>query len=216
MELWLDTIDFNLIEKTTNQLHITGVTTNPSILSGSPLSVKDTITKLLQIQPGRVAVQVTASSHSDMVAQSKMIAAISPRIIIKIPVNNEGLTAIKLLSTDSIPTMATAIFETRQVLLSAMAGATYAAPYFGRIEGDNYAVLTDMLDIIDIYKYPLKLIVAAIKNKEQVVKVAKSGAHAITIPSDPFCAFISDLHLTTESLDQFTLDWQTSGKSLDI
>lgn len=60
MELWLDTIDFSLIHKSINQLDVTGITTNPSILATSSLSAKATIEKLLDIQPGRVAIQVTA------------------------------------------------------------------------------------------------------------------------------------------------------------
>ncbi len=216
MELWLDTIDFDLIEKTVTQLNITGITTNPSILAGSALSAKNTITKLLQIQPGKLAVQVTASTHRDMITQAKMLAVLDPRIIIKIPVNSEGLIAIKSLSALNIQTMATAVFEPRQVLLSAMAGATYAAPYFGRIVGDNYAVLNDMLSLVKTYNYPLKLIVAAIRNKDQIVNIAQSGAHAITVPADPFHDFISDLNLTTESLDNFAKDWDASGKSLNV
>jgi len=35
MELWLDTVDFNLITKTVKQLGVTGITTNTSILSSS-------------------------------------------------------------------------------------------------------------------------------------------------------------------------------------
>lgn len=216
MELWLDTIDFELIEKSTKLLNITGVTTNPTILSGSKLSAMDTINKLLKIQSGKVAVQVIANNFDDMVAEAKMIAAFDSRIIVKIPVNNNGLTAIKILAECGIKTMATAIFETRQVLLSAFAGATYAAPYFGRIKSDNYAVLSDMLDVIDSNNYPLKIIAAAIQNKEQIVNIAKLGSHAITIPSAPFLEFIDDLDLTTESLNQFANNWNNSGKSLNL
>lgn len=216
MELWLDTIDFHLIEKTTRQLNLIGVTTNPSILAKSSLSAKDTISKLLEIQAGMVAVQVTEERADGMINQAMEIASYSSRIIIKVPVNHEGLIAIKALADRNIPTMATAIFEVSQVLLSAMAGSTYAAPYFGRIPTDNYAILQDMLDIIKIYKYPLKIIAAAIKNKEQIVNVAKLGTHAVTIPVEPFKEFIGDLSSTTESLIQFAKNWSESGKSLNI
>ena len=111
--------------------------------------------------------------------------------------------------------MATAIFETNQVILSAMAGSTYAAPYLGRIKGDSFAVLNDMLDIISIYGYQLKIIAAAIKSKEHILNVAKSGSQAITIPENAFLEFICDLPETTQSLDQFDKDWGASGKSLN-
>jgi len=215
MELWLDTIDFSLISKSVNQLDVAGITTNPSILATSSLSAKATIEKLLNIQQGRVAVQVTVNNHEAMVEQAKKIAEIDSRIIIKVPVTDDGLHAINALSKIGIQTMATAIFEANQVLLSAMAGASYAAPYLGRIPGDNFQVLKDMLDIIKIYQYPLKLIVAAIRNKEQIIRTAKLGAHAITIPASPFNEFIGNLPETIQSLNQFDKDWLASGKSLD-
>src|SRR5579863_2367346 len=156
MELWLDTIDFSLISKSVNQIGVTGITTNPSILSKSSLSAKATIEKLLNIQQGRVAVQVTAHNHETMIDQAKKLASVDPRIIIKVPVTDDGLHAINALSTIGIQTMATAIFEANQVLLSAMAGATYAAPYLAKIPGDNFQVIKDMLDVIEKYRYPLK------------------------------------------------------------
>src|SRR3990167_5524615 len=119
MELWLDTIDFGLIKTATKQLVVTGVTTNPSILAKSTLSAKDTIKKLLEIQAGNVAVQVTESNYKTMIEQALLISSYDPRIIIKIPVNQDGLYVIKHLSSLNIKTMATAIFNTRQVLLSA-------------------------------------------------------------------------------------------------
>ncbi len=215
MELWLDTVDFSLIRKSVTQLGVTGITTNPSILATSSLSAKATIEKLLSIQQGRVAVQVTVHNHEAIVEQAKKIAEIDSRIIIKVPVTDDGLHAINALSKIGIQTMATAIFEANQVLLSAMAGAAYAAPYLGRIPGDNFQVLKDMLDIIKIYNYPLKLIVAAIRNKEQIIRTAKLGAHAITIAASPFNEFIGNLPETIQSLNQFDKDWLASGKSLD-
>ena len=127
------------------------------------------------IQPGKVAVQVTTDERKAMITQAQMLAAIDPRIIIKIPVNKEGLSAIQALSQNGIPIMATAIFEARQVLLSALAGANYAAPYLGRISGDSFKVMEDMAKIINIYRFPLKLIMAAIRTVS-----AKGKCHPLT------------------------------------
>jgi len=180
------------------------------------LSAKATIEKLLDIQQVSVAIQVTENNHETMIEQAKKLASIDSRIIIKVPVTDDGLHTINALSKIGIQTMATAIFEADQVLLSAMAGATYAAPYLARIPGDNFQVIKDMLDVIEIYRYPLKLIVAAIRNKEHIIRTAKLGAHAITIPSDPFKEFIGDLPETMQSINQFEKDWLSSGKSLDF
>lgn len=216
MELWLDTIDFDLISKSVKQLNVTGITTNPSILANGSLSARSTIQKLLDIQPGRVAVQVTANEYLAMIEQAQKLADIDTRIIIKIPVTDNGLLAINALSRYGIQTMATAIYEANQVLLSAMAGANYAAPYLGRIPGNSFLVLKDMLDVMALHKYPLKIIVAAIKSKAQIMQSAKLGAHAITIPGNVFHEFIGNLTETIQSINQFDQDWGSSGKSLDV
>ncbi len=215
MELWLDTIDFELITTAVSQMTITGITTNPSILAKGELTARETINKLLMIQPGKLAVQVTTDDHMAMINQAQMLAAIDPRIIIKVPVNKEGLLAIHTLSQNGIPTMATAIFEARQVLLSALAGANYAAPYLGRISGDSFKVMEDMTKIINIYRFPLKLIIAAIRTTEQVIRCACYGAHAITIPAKVFNEFVNNSAETSASLNNFAREWQESGKSLE-
>ena len=134
MELWLDTIDFKFIAKACTQLTIFGVTTNPTILSQSNLLIKKVIQTLLNIQSGKVVVQVTESKAVGMINQAEKIIKFGPNIIVKIPVTGEGLAAIKALNNLNVATMATAIFHPHQVLLSALAGASYAAPYLGKIQ----------------------------------------------------------------------------------
>lgn len=46
----------------------------------------------------------------------------------------EGLKAIKVLSSEGIPTNCTLIFSANQALLAARAGATYVSPFLGRLD----------------------------------------------------------------------------------
>ena len=48
MELWLDTIDYQLIEHATNRVNVMGVTTNPSILSKSNESIASALYRILE------------------------------------------------------------------------------------------------------------------------------------------------------------------------
>lgn len=212
MELWLDTIDFDLIERAKNTLRLTGITTNPTILSSSSLSSKETIKKLLTLQNGLVAVQVTANHQEEMVAQAINLSAFSPRIIIKIPVTEDGLSAMHVLSQKNIQTMATAIFEPAQVLLSILAGATYAAPYFSKISQNNeecYKVLQAMQSIVDKQKSTLKIIAAAIHDKQQIIECAKEGVPAITVPAAVYRELVASHPATLHSLKNFQEAWGT-------
>lgn len=211
MEFWLDTVDFNLIAKANQTIKITGVTTNPSILASSPLSVQQTLQQLLTVQKGLVAAQVTADDTKTMIKQAQQLHAISPgRIVIKIPVTEDGLAAIFELSKQNILTLATAIFEPSQVLAAILAGATYAAPYLARINPNidqAYLILQAMLDIVRVQQAPIKIMAAAIQHKSHIVACAKLGVPAMTVPALPYQEFM-DIHPETQqSLIRFKADW---------
>lgn len=210
MELWLDTIDLDVIKEAADTLKITGVTTNPSILSKSDLSLEEIIESLLSVQPGHVALQITSQDKDQMKTEAEMLAAISKRIIVKVPVTKHGLSVISHLSQLSIPTMATAIYEPSQILLSSIAGAIYAAPYIGRIEeigGNHIPVLLEMMEIIKRQKNQLKLIAAAIRNKQQILDCARLGVSAVTVAPAIYQDFLKDNTDTLSSLNAFQQDW---------
>lgn len=213
MELWLDTIDFDLIQNAVRQLLITGITTNPSILSKLNGKCDDTIKKLLDIQSGFLAVQVTADTPNKMIVQACHLNKLSDRIIVKVPVTQNGLYVIRHLTRENISTMATAIFEPTQVYLSILAGAKYAAPYLGRIEkiDGNLNSIKNMLAMIKIHNSSLKLLAASIKSKEQILDCLLSGCHAITLPEDTYKLLLSDNSSTMECLHKFKADWDASN-----
>lgn len=213
MELWLDTIDYQLIENAINKVDITGVTTNPSILSKSNESPENTIKKLLKIQPGLLAVQVTSDNESGMLNQARSLRELSQRIIVKVPVFQNGLHVIKQLTSENIPTMATAIFEPTQIYLSMLAGAAYAAPYLGRIEkntGEASCVIKEMMSIIKNYNSNLKLLAASIGTRKQIMDCALLSVHAITLPEIAYKDLIHDHPDTLKCLDSFSKDWAAS------
>lgn len=214
MEIWLDTIDLTDIREACELNILTGVTTNPSILSKASAAPDVIIQQLLDVQPGLVAAQVIANDLNEMVTQAQRLARLSARIIIKIPVTLTGLRAIAILTKENIPTMATAIFESRQLFLAAIVGAKYAAPYVGRIEettGQSQEVLLEMMQIILQQKYELKILAAAINSTDQLINCAKLGIHAITLPSLVYKSLLATHPLTDSSLSSFDKDWR-SGK----
>ncbi len=59
--------------------------------------------------------------------------------------------------------MVTAILEPSQIVLAALAGAVYAAPFLARMPGEYFQILEMMVNIIKKYNFNLKLLVAAIR-----------------------------------------------------
>jgi transaldolase len=219
MEIWLDTADLALIETAKQMGILYGVTTNPSIVAKSNESVEDLLTKLLKIQSGPVTVQVTAKDGAQMAAQGEALFRFSDRLVVKVPVTTEGLKAIHALREKKIPTMATAVFDSNQVLLAASAGASYIAAYFSAIcEADMEGAeqFKSMHRMLDRYRFPSKLLGASLKSADQVRQCAELGAHAVTLNREVFLSFIENHPETTKRVDQFTKDWKTAktGRNL--
>lgn len=215
MELWLDTIDLEMIKLAAEMGSLKGVTTNPAILSHADMLPELKLKQILEIHPGLLAAQVVADELGGMIDQAQELYDLAPgRMIIKIPTNPTGLKAMTLLAKNNIPTMATAVFEPSQVYLAAVAGAKYVAPYLSWImnESGNYAdTLTTMLQLISQQQFDLKLLAAAIISKEQVIACAQLGAQAITLPVDIYQTLLSPHKLTEKSLVMFGNAW-SQGK----
>ena len=69
-----------------------------------------------------------------MLKEARELVKIHKNIVIKIPMLEEGLKAVKQLSAEGIKTNVTLIFSAAQALLAARAGATYVSPFVGRID----------------------------------------------------------------------------------
>lgn len=210
MELWLDTIDFNIIKDASDIGILSGITTNPAILSKANSAPEFIIKQLLEIQSGWVAVQTTETELSAIERQAHRLAKISSRIIIKIPAIHDGLRAISALEKQGIRTLATVIFETRQIILAGMLGATYAAPYLGRIEDatqNSRSIIDDGNKIIRFNQYRTKIMAASIRTPEQFVQCAKADVGAATISSELYRdLFSSNTHID-DSLEKFKNLW---------
>jgi transaldolase len=211
MEIWLDTINPAAIHQAKQLGMLHGVTTNPTILAKSRSSFEKTLQELLGAQRGPIAVQVIATKADEIILQGERLYDFSQRIVVKIPVTKDGLEAIHHLSKHSIETMATAIFHPNQALLAAKAGASYMAPYFSRMEqGGNNAAdhLKTILHMLTHYGLTTKVLVASLKDAEQVKLCGELGVHAITLKEDLFADFIKSHPLTDEVIGQFLEDWK--------
>ena len=211
MEIWLDSSNVQLIKKAYKMGILYGVTTNPSLISQTHRKLEDVIQDILDAQPGPTTVQVTAEEASQMIRQGEKLHAFSPRIIVKVPVTVHGLETISYLSKKGVKTMATVVFDPNQVLVAALAGADYVAPYISAIERegeDAQEILGTMMHIISYYKLKTKVLAASIKDAAQIKNFARMGLHAITLKDDVFNKFVDTHELTIERMEQFAVDWK--------
>ena len=211
MELWLDTINLDLIRKAQRYHIFKGVTTNPAILAKSDKSFDTIVKELLDAQSGLLCLQVSEEKADAMIKQAEQFRKYSDRIIIKVPVIQEGIVAISHLSKNGVPTLATTVFHPNQALIAALAGAEYIAPYLGRMaEGgmDPFSSVQSMINIYTKQNLKTKILVAAIRMVDQIQRCAEMGVHAVTIKDDIYQDFMEDHVMTADWVQKFSDDWK--------
>lgn len=213
MELWLDTADTQFISKMLPLGIFTGITTNPTILANTGVWHEELIRQLLHIQAGPLCVQLNATDAAEMVEEARSLSRLSPRLIVKVPVTQEGLQALQQISREGIPTLATAIYSARQYFLALLSGATYAAPYFGRMMMTDLDAEEEVKSMQRIQRESLKapkIMLAAIRSVDQVLHFAQEGIDAVTIPQSVAEDLIEEEEHTLDACAQFARDWKKS------
>ncbi|MCP4199368.1 MAG: fructose-6-phosphate aldolase, partial [Proteobacteria bacterium] len=164
---------------------IDGVTTNPSLIAREDKGFLPLVEEIVTVIPGPVSVEVTATNAEGMIEEAKKYAAISENVVIKVPINLEGLKVVKTLSGLGIKTNVTLIFSPSQALLAAKAGATYVSPFVGRIDdisGSGMDLVDQIVQIYDNYSMETEIIVASVRHPLHFVQTAMIGADIATIP----------------------------------
>ena len=211
MKLFIDTANVEEIRRANDLGVICGVTTNPSLIAKEGKDFVEVIKEITQIVDGPISAEVVAPDAAGMVKEARELAKIHKNIVIKIPVTEEGLKAVKILSAEGIKTNVTLIFSPAQALLAAKAGATYVSPFIGRLDdiSDNgISVIEDIATIFEIHDIPTEIIAASIRGPQDVTDSAKHGAHIATIPYKVIMQMLGH-PLTDIGIEKFMKDWNS-------
>lgn len=212
MELIIDSSNIEQIKELNDLLTITGVTTNPTILTKSGREAVDVVKDLCEVlsEDQLLFIQTVQTSFEGIMEEAKMISSIrNKNMYVKIPVTHEGLRAIKECKKLGIHTLATAIYTADQAFLAAMNGAEYLAPYTNRMcnYGDGVQDVKDLIEMLRVNHMPAKVIAASFKNTYQVHELIKAGIQAVTVPCDVLYQMI-DHPGTKIAVGEFSVNWQ--------
>jgi transaldolase len=215
MRIFLDTANIDQIRKGAKLGIVSGVTTNPTLVSKEKTAdYEATVKEICSIISGPVSVEVLAEDAKSMIEEAHLKASWAPNVNIKIPATAEGLQAIKALSQEKIKINMTLCFSVNQALLGALAGATYVSPFVGRLDDAGHngmEVVKDIVDVFTHYKFPTEVIAASIRHPEHCVAAAKAGAHIATVPYSVLMQMINH-PLTDVGVARFLSDWQAVSK----
>ena len=212
MKFFIDTAKVEDIKKANEMGVICGVTTNPSLIAKEGRDFKEVITEITQIVDGPISgeVKATTTLACDMIREAREIAAIHKNMVVKIPMTEEGLKAVKVLSKEGIKTNVTLIFSPNQALLAARAGADFVSPFLGRLDDisqNGIDLVRTIAEIFNIYGLDTEIIAASVRNPIHVTECALAGADIATVPYKVIEQMIKH-PLTDQGIDKFKADYK--------
>ena len=213
MKLFIDTANVEEIRKANDMGVICGVTTNPSLIAREGRDFIEVVKEITSIVDGPISAEVISLEADKMVSEAKELCKKinNPNLVIKIPMCQEGLKAVKQLKALGIKTNVTLIFSAAQALLAAKAGASYVSPSVGRLDyvgRVGMESLEELAEIFEVQNIDTEIIAASIRNPIHVTDAAKAGSNIATVPYKVICQ-MTEHPLTTAGIARFLKDWES-------
>ena len=213
MKLLVDDANIEKIKKIYEYYAIDGVTTNPSILAQSGKNPYEVLKEIRSFigNEAELHVQVVSKTADEMIKEGHKIAEeLGKNTYIKIPTIQEGLKAMKILSSEGYNITATAIYTPLQAYLAAKAGADYAAPYVNRIDNlgtNGIEIARKIHDIFENNGLKTQVLAASFKNSLQILELCEYGVGASTVAPDIIEGLIKNTTISA-AVDAFVEDFE--------
>jgi transaldolase len=214
MKFFIDTANVGEIRKGLDMGLVDGVTTNPSLLAKEKGDPDSTIREIVALVPGPVSLEVLSPEAAGMIEEARRLVSIGENVVVKIPMTEEGVKAVRVLSKERIKTNVTLIFQPLQALIAAKAGADYVSPFVGRLDDistQGMEIVESIGTIYGNYGFETEIIVASIRNPLHVLHAALMGADVATIPFGVLKQLMNH-PLTDIGVERFLKDYEALKK----
>jgi transaldolase len=214
MKFFIDTADIEEIRQANLRGWVDGVTTNPSLVAKAGKPFHELIKEICKEIAGPVSAEVISLQAEEMVREGKELAKIANNVVVKIPMCEDGMIAVKKLTSEGIKTNVTLVFSPVQALLAAKAGATMVSPFVGRLDDigmDGMDMVNQVIQIYQNYDFATEVLVASVRSPMHIQIASEMGADIATIP---FKVMQQMTHhpLTDKGIKLFMDDWNKAQK----
>ena len=217
LRLYLDTADMAQWDAWLPAGIFYGVTSNPLLLERANLNCNHfQLERLAQhafeLGMKEVQLQTWGGTVDAWVANGKQLAAIDPRIVVKVPVTQGGTAAASQLIRQGVRVTLTGIYEVHQVLIGAALGAEYVAPYLGRINDfgrNGREILAAMQQALNGVGSNTRILTASIRDIDDIAFLATQGLDTFT-----FSAKIAAKFFDVAATKLATADFERAANSV--
>jgi len=222
MKFFIDTANLEQIKEAQDLGILDGVTTNPSLMAKEGITGEQNVINhykaICAIVEDKVSAEVISTDYENIIKEGEALAALDPKIVVKVPMIKDGIKAIKYFSSKGIRTNCTLIFSAGQALLAAKAGASYVSPFLGRLDDigtEGLTLIEDIRLIFDNYGYPTEILAASIRGPLHIISCAKLGADVMTGPLSAILGLLKH-PLTDSGLATFLADHKKAAEAAKV
>ncbi len=211
MKIFLDTANLDEIRWATNPGLIDGVVTSTAAIAaedgGSELPAH--LLEICRLVHGPVSVDIAAVDVDGMYREGRDLARLADNVVVRIPMIEEGIIAMRRLSADGVRVNTSLVFTAAQALLAAKAGAAYVSPFVSRIDDlghDTLAVIRDIREVFDSTRVECEVIGASVSSAFHFTQCAKIGIDIAAVSPSVLRGLL--VHpLTDRGLDELLTEW---------
>ena len=214
MKFYIDSADIAEIKEANKMGILDGVTTNPTLVAKTGKPHHEVIKEICAEVPGLVSAEVISLDAENMYKEGLELAKIADNVVVKLPMCDDALVAVKKFKSDGIKTNVTLIFSPLQALLVAKAGATLVSPFVGRLDdisGDGMNLIAQISQIYQNYGYTTETLVASIRHPMHIFESAMVAADIVTVPLKVIKQ-LTKHPLTDSGIAQFLKDAESTPK----
>lgn len=209
MKFFIDTADVNEIKMANDRGWVDGVTTNPTLIAKSGRDFHEVIKEICKITTGPVSAEVISLKADEMVKEGQVLAKLADNVVVKVPMCEDGMIAVKKFTAMGIKTNVTLVFSVVQALLAAKAGASMVSPFVGRLDDigtDGMSMVADVIQMYQQYDFDTEVLVASVRSPMHIQHAAMMGADIATIPFKVMQQMTGH-PLTSKGIEMFLADW---------
>lgn len=214
MKFFIDSADINEIREANARGWVDGVTTNPTLVAKTGRRMNDVIADICREVKGPVSAEIISLQADKMYAEGKELAKLADNVVVKIPMCEEGLVAVRRFTAEGIKTNVTLVFSPLQALMVAKAGASMVSPFVGRLDdisNDGMELIGQIRQIFDNYQFETEILVASVRHPIHILQSALVAADIMTAPLKVMRQLTTH-PLTTAGIQQFLKDWEAVPK----
>jgi transaldolase len=219
MKIFIDSANLSEIDEALQRGFVSGITTNPSIISREEKrDIREHIKEIIGLLEKYgcdipLSVEVFSTKPEEMITQAQdFVESLGhyQNLNIKVPIGWDELAVIRELRRRDIKVNCTCCMSYNQAIMAAGAGANYVSIFWGRIRDighDAAAIVRQIHATFTKWKCQSEIIVGSIRHIMDVNEALQEGADIVTVPPQ-FFKPMTRHPKTDEAINQFVTDFR--------